>query len=631
MLPEWFDSSKDTSWYHYDWQYGTAGDRFSLTHDQNGTWNCTANYDWVDDVTCIDDAFVIDALNNPAVTFEYSADMDFSVRLIPSSYNNLPNTQNESVLIGSATAGDGVFSVDVNAETGLSSYLVNGKLEVKGIRFDFADQGTLSISSFRLQKEADRINTTYYLDSINGNDSNDGLSPESAWKTLEKANSVTFQPGTRLLLKAGSIFSGSLQPNATGCPGEMFVIDRYGEGNKPVINGNGTANAVHLDNIEYVEVRNLEITNLSPEKDLRRAVSVISGGTTAAGELRPGGYIRHVYLINLDINGVNTWTDRWRGGIVFLSETAATPSAFEDVLIEGCTIQYSEANGISFSSVYTDRQGISWGGGAYFASNDVRIRNNLVGNSSGDGIYVTCANDPVIEYNTVWNTGYDTHTPYAGIWPHNSSNAVIQYNEAFAQKFGYGDGQGFDVDINCDNSLVQYNYSHDNEGGFILLCTDGASNGFNTDITVRYNISQNDGTISNTGQVFTLSGPINNVKIYNNTVYIAQNLPVRLVGAYEWGQGKVPTNVNFSNNIFYNLGTGTYTLPSQSSITFTNNVFYGNHPSSEPYDPYKAKQAPVWSLFFFKHAQLEIEVPNDSEKDFNVYLVDDRKQIEIAE
>lgn len=233
--------------------------------------------------TCIDDAFVIDALNNPAVTFEYSADMDFSVRLIPSSYNNLPNTQNESVLIGSATAGDGVFSVDVNAETGLSSYLVNGKLEVKGIRFDFADQGTLSISSFRLQKEADRINTTYYLDSINGNDSNDGLSPESAWKTLEKANSVTFQPGTRLLLKAGSIFSGSLQPNATDAPEKCLLSTDTGKETSRLSMGTGLLMRSIWTTFEYVEVRNLEITNLSPEKDLRRAVSVISGGTTAAG------------------------------------------------------------------------------------------------------------------------------------------------------------------------------------------------------------------------------------------------------------------------------------------------------------------------------------------------------------
>lgn len=592
ILPEWFDSSKDTNWLHYDWQYGNDGDRFLLTHDQDGTWNCTVNYDWVDHALCIDNVFTIDVLNNPAITFDYSADMSFTVKLIPSVYNNLPNTENQSVILGSASAGDGTFSIDVNTITALSAYLINGKLNIKGIRFDFANKGTLKINSFRLQKNITRINVTYYLDSISGNDNNDGMSPQTAWKTLQKANSVVYQPGTRLLLKSGSIFNGTLQPNATGRSGELFVIDRYGEGNKPVINGNGEANAIHLDNIEYVEVRNLEITNLSSEKALRRAVSVISGGSTTSGELRPGGYIHHVYLINLDINGVNTWTDRWRGGIVFLSEAASTPSAFEDVLVEGCTVQYSEANGLSFTSVYTDRDGINWGGGAYFPSNNIKIRNNFIGNSAGDGIYVTCANDPIIEYNTVWNTGYDTHTPYAGIWPHNSSNAVIQYNEALAQKFGYGDGQGFDVDINCSNSLVQYNYSHDNEGGFLLLCTDGANNGFNTDITVRYNISQNDGTISNTGQVFTLSGPINNVKIYNNTVYIAENLPVRLVGAYEWGQGKIPTNVNFSNNIFYNLGTGTYTLPSQSSITFTNNVFYGNHPSSEPYDAYKITSDP---------------------------------------
>ena len=45
----------------------------------------------------------------------------------------------------------------------------------------------------------------------------------------------------------------------------------------------------------------------------------------------------------------------------------------------------------------------------------------------------------------------------------------------------------------------------------------------------------------------------------------------------------------------------------------------------------KVKQAPIWSLFFFKHAQMEIELPINSETDFNVYLVDDRKQIEIAE
>ena len=30
----------------------------------------------------------------------------------------------------------------------------------------------------------------YYVDAVNGNDDNDGTSPETAWKTLKKASSI---------------------------------------------------------------------------------------------------------------------------------------------------------------------------------------------------------------------------------------------------------------------------------------------------------------------------------------------------------------------------------------------------------------------------------------------------------
>ena len=26
---------------------------------------------------------------------------------------------------------------------------------------------------------------------------------------------------------------------------------------------------------------------------------------------------------------------------------------------------------------------------------------------------------------------------------------------------------------NCNNTIIQYNYSHDNEGGFLLICNTG--------------------------------------------------------------------------------------------------------------------------------------------------------------
>lgn len=76
---------------------------------------------------------------------------------------------------------------------------------------------------------------------------------------------------------------------------------------------------------------------------------------------------------------------------------------------------------------------------------------------------------------------------YAAIWPHSSNDALIQFNEVSNTRFVGGDGQAFDVDYNCDNAIVQYNYSHDNEGGFLLLMESANY------VTVRYNISVNDG------------------------------------------------------------------------------------------------------------------------------------------
>src|SRR5215472_16367327 len=50
--------------------------------------------------------------------------------------------------------------------------------------------------------------------------------------------------------------------------------------------------------------------------------------------------------------------------------------------------------------------------------------------------------------------------------------AVFQYNEAYLTR-GTRDGEGFDSDYNSRNAIFQHNYSHDNEGGFMLICNDG--------------------------------------------------------------------------------------------------------------------------------------------------------------
>ena len=141
--------------------------------------------------------------------------------------------------------------------------------------------------------------TVYYVDSENGNDQNDGLSPQRAWRSLTKVNVNRFAPGTKVLLKRGCVFDEPLAPISSGEPGKYFIIDAYGTGTqKPLIQGGGESSAVSLSNLQYVEVRNLEITNTSEFMANRFGVSVRSGGYLSSSVLREGGMVHHVYRIS---------------------------------------------------------------------------------------------------------------------------------------------------------------------------------------------------------------------------------------------------------------------------------------------------------------------------------------------
>lgn len=45
---------------------------------------------------------------------------------------------------------------------------------------------------------------TYYVDAVGGSDFNSGTNVGAAWKTLEKVNNVTFQPGDHIMFKSGA-------------------------------------------------------------------------------------------------------------------------------------------------------------------------------------------------------------------------------------------------------------------------------------------------------------------------------------------------------------------------------------------------------------------------------------------
>ena len=106
--------------------------------------------------------------------------------------------------------------------------------------------------------------TTYYIDSNAGSDEAAGTSEAQAWKSLDKVNGTVFQPGDRILFKAGSVFVGHLYPAGSGSEGAPITIDMYGTGPKPMIMADGRNECiVSLKNQPYWHIRNLDINGVN--------------------------------------------------------------------------------------------------------------------------------------------------------------------------------------------------------------------------------------------------------------------------------------------------------------------------------------------------------------------------------
>ncbi|HEY5124074.1 MAG TPA: hypothetical protein VIK14_10090, partial [Ignavibacteria bacterium] len=71
--------------------------------------------------------------------------------------------------------------------------------------------------------------TDYYVSS-SGNDSNNGLSSSTPWKTIIKVNSAfsTMKPGDRILFNRGDTFYGTITVTKSGSTGNPITIGAYG-------------------------------------------------------------------------------------------------------------------------------------------------------------------------------------------------------------------------------------------------------------------------------------------------------------------------------------------------------------------------------------------------------------------
>ncbi|HEY4053530.1 MAG TPA: right-handed parallel beta-helix repeat-containing protein [Terriglobales bacterium] len=77
---------------------------------------------------------------------------------------------------------------------------------------------------------------TYYVDTA-GSNGNDGLSPQTPWRTLLKVGISTFQPGDVVLFKRDCVWNEWLTPPSNGTAGNLIKFDAYGTGQPPEFTG----------------------------------------------------------------------------------------------------------------------------------------------------------------------------------------------------------------------------------------------------------------------------------------------------------------------------------------------------------------------------------------------------------
>ncbi|WNR46165.1 right-handed parallel beta-helix repeat-containing protein [Paenibacillus roseipurpureus] len=411
--------------------------------------------------------------------------------------------------------------------------------------------------------------TIYYVDSLGGDDMNGGTSESAAWKTLSKVNATTFVPGDQILFKAGGIWTGQLSPKGSGSSGSPIIINQYGTGSKPIINGGGLVNtgAFRLYNQEYWEINNLEITNKGTTSGQKMGVSI---------EAKDIGTLNHIYLKNLVIHDVNgLQTDKQNGGIWVHTYGNVVQSKFDDIQITNNTVYNTDRAGIVVTSDWWCNPDVVTCGStrpAYVPSTNVVVSNNFVYSLGGDGISIRDTSSPIVEYNVVHDANARSGDYNNAIWTYNATNAVVQYNEAYLTRTSK-DGLGFGLDYLQSGAIYQYNYSHDNEGGFAAVYSDGSwAPQSNKNSVIRYNISQNDKT-----HIFAWYGPTTDTQVYNNTVYNS-NRRVKVLDIINWsGYAK---NITFSNNILYSTVSMSYAISNGTNLDFKNNNFYGVTPPS---------------------------------------------------
>lgn len=422
----------------------------------------------------------------------------------------------------------------------------------------------------------DLTNTCYVVDSVNGNDSNNGLTVATAWKTIAKVNSAITTTGADVCLMDDSVWNERLRIDWGGTDGDygkiLAVYVDTGDSNKLVEYDAGTGTGRGARPRIGGDLNATCITNAN------------CGGSPTdyfAGKQVTTGYIASVEIESnyIEVAGLEV---KYGAGIGIQAKGAGlgSPGSRHHIIVRDNKVSYVGKQAISFlngvqnfailrneihnhSQCYIEavRNGVTtfstratlcdggaWGGAliasrnapAYglIENNDIHdtmgegigvgqgatrtiVRGNRVGNTHSTSIYTDMALENVLESNIIWGADTGGAGDYSG------------------GSFGTPFGGGWEANVEKDD------YSHNR-------CTIWRNNiGVDGPVAFRGNVFNDAGAYAAGLDITAFA--------YGNTVVSA--------GSYGWRLTRRITEIEAKSNVVYgDAGVGSSAMCSLQSV-----------------------------------------------------------------
>jgi hypothetical protein len=404
--------------------------------------------------------------------------------------------------------------------------------------------------------------STYFV-SPGGNDGHSGESPAAAWRSIDRVNKQQLKPGDLVLFQAGQTFSGSIYIPSTegGTLAKPVIISSYGTAS----NRRATIKSGSKPGIDIAQTAGVAITNLN-------FVGGGKGGSAAGIYVhndRANKKLQYLHIRNVEVRNYA------REGIKITIK--GKNSSLSIAKVENASLHGNGWGGLTATGAKHNANS-QWMIDGVWAYNNPGSKS--AGGVTGSGIFIADAEDATVQNSVAFNNGKDGSAP-VGIWAAGSNRVVFNRNESYGNRTRtISDGGGFDFDWDVHNSVMQYNYSHDNDGpGFLIYAGSHAASGN----VIRYNISQNDGRKNGKAGI-QLGGNVTSSDVHNNVVYMTPSGSSQSAAfiAHDYGSnGKVAKNVLVRNNIFQTTGgvkvVGmTDNVVKNGKIKFNGNAYYAS-------------------------------------------------------